>query len=122
VSDFDPGQVISPDQPAVEALPAPSGAGPGAPAPTVALAEGDGVAVPALDGKTVREAVEALQKVGLAPMLVGNGLALEEEPEAGSTVRRGTRITVRFGRPGDGQAQQALSHHRAAASGSAQRE
>jgi hypothetical protein len=32
-------------------------------------------------------------------MLVGNGVALEEEPEAGTTVRRGSRVTVRFGRP-----------------------
>ena len=75
VSDFDPGQVISPDQPAVEAPPAPSVAAPGGPAPTVVLAEGEGVAVPALDGKTVREVVEALQKAGLARILVGNGLA-----------------------------------------------
>jgi cell division protein FtsI (penicillin-binding protein 3) len=122
VSDFDPGQVISPDQPVVDAPPARGPAAVDAPAPTVALAEGDGVAVPVLDGKTVREAVEALQKVGLSPALIGNGLAVEEEPEAGTTVRRGSRITVRFGRPSDGSSQPASSHHRMPARSPAQRE
>ncbi len=68
------------------------------PAPTVALNEGDGITVPQLEGKTVREAIVELAKLGLSPTLVGSGVALDESPEAGSIVRRGARVTVRFGR------------------------
>jgi hypothetical protein len=34
------------------------------------------------------------------PSLIGDGVALEQFPEAGTQVLRGSRVTVRFGRPG----------------------
>jgi cell division protein FtsI (penicillin-binding protein 3) len=70
----------------------------GAPAPTVELAEGDGIAVPQLAGKTVREATQECMKIGLSPVLVGTGIAVEQSPEPGVMIRRGGRITVRFAR------------------------
>jgi cell division protein FtsI (penicillin-binding protein 3) len=70
----------------------------GAPAPTVELAEGDGIAVPQLAGKTVREATQECMKIGLSPVLVGTGIAVEQSPDPGVMIRRGGRITVRFAR------------------------
>ena len=35
------------------------------------------------------------------PSLIGSGVALEQFPEAGTQVLRGSRVTVRFGHPGD---------------------
>jgi cell division protein FtsI (penicillin-binding protein 3) len=66
--------------------------------PTVELAEGEGIPVPQLQGKTVREVTEKCMKLGLSPVLVGTGVAVEQTPEPGSTIRRGSRITVRFAR------------------------
>ena len=57
--------------------------------PTVELAEGAGVQVPNLAGKTVREVTEICEQLGVNPVLVGNGIVQEQEPEAGATVRRG---------------------------------
>jgi cell division protein FtsI (penicillin-binding protein 3) len=98
-SDFDPSQIESLNKTDdVVALP-PQPAADNAPAPTLEFAEGEGVIVPSLSGKTVREVSQECARLGISPVLVGNGVALEEEPEAGTTVRRGSRITVRFGRP-----------------------
>jgi cell division protein FtsI (penicillin-binding protein 3) len=69
-------------------------------APTVELAEGEGIPVPQLQGKTVREVTEKCMKLGLSPVLVGTGVAVEQSPEPGGTIRRGSRITVRFARDG----------------------
>ncbi|MGA9631093.1 MAG: penicillin-binding transpeptidase domain-containing protein, partial [Candidatus Acidiferrales bacterium] len=70
-------------------------------APTAAFAGDDEVVVPALGGETVRGVMEECAKVGLAPSLLGNGIALEQFPSAGTQVLRGSRVTVRFGQPGD---------------------
>jgi len=70
-------------------------------APTAAFAGDDDVVVPALGGETVRGVMEECAKVGLAPALIGNGIALEQFPSAGTQVQRGSRVTVRFGRPED---------------------
>ena len=67
-------------------------------APTVELAEGEGIPVPQLQGKSVREVTEKCMKLGLNPVLVGTGVAVEQSPEPGGTIRRGSRITVRFAR------------------------
>jgi cell division protein FtsI (penicillin-binding protein 3) len=64
--------------------------------PTVALAEGEGIAVPELTGKTVRAVTEECLRLGLTPVLVGTGIAMEQSPEAGVMVRPGSRVTVRF--------------------------
>jgi PASTA domain len=70
-------------------------------APTAAFAGDDEVVVPPLGGETVRGVMEECSKVGLAPDLIGNGIALEQFPSAGTQVPRGSRVTVRFGQPGE---------------------
>jgi cell division protein FtsI (penicillin-binding protein 3) len=67
-------------------------------ATTLALAEGEGIAVPELAGKSVRGVTEELLRLGLNPVLIGTGVAVQQKPEAGTPVRRGARITVRFTR------------------------
>ncbi len=96
VSDFDPVQVEAAEL-AQSSTPPARPAAPAA-APTVALAEGEGIAVPDLRGKTVRRVTEECLRLGLSPVLVGTGVALEQTPGAGTTVRRGSRVTVRFAR------------------------
>jgi cell division protein FtsI (penicillin-binding protein 3) len=102
VSDFDPAQVenagtpsrlpVFPAEPATPQL--------WSAAPTVALAEGEGVAVPRLAGMTVRSVTEQCMKLGLNPVLIGTGVAVEQNPGAGASVRLGSRVTVRFSRAG----------------------
>lgn len=67
-------------------------------APTVAFGEDGAVAVPDLTGSTVRAVIEQCSELGLEPMVLGNGVAVEQLPEAGTQVPRGSRVTVRFGR------------------------
>lgn len=67
-------------------------------APTVAFDETDAVEVPSLAGQTVRSVTEECLRVGLVPSLIGSGVALEQSPEAGARVVRGSRVTIRFGR------------------------
>jgi cell division protein FtsI (penicillin-binding protein 3) len=69
------------------------------PSVTVALDEGGDIAVPDFRGKTMREVTETCIRLGLEPVLVGSGLAVEESPAEGAKVRRGAKITVRFGTP-----------------------
>ena len=97
VRDFDPVQAetgaaaeIGTSEPAPRL---PAGA-----TPTVALAEGEGIAVPPLRGKTVRSVTEECLRLGLTPVLVGTGVAVEQSPEVGAMVRRWSRVTVRFAR------------------------
>ena len=97
VADFNPVQVDT-GAPAIEYVPAVSERSRGSAAPTMELAEGEGVIVPQLQGKTVREVTEQCMKLGLSPVLVGTGVAVEQSPESGATIRRGSRITVRFAR------------------------
>ena len=84
--------------PAPESSATPSVESPTVSAPTAALVEGEGVAVPVLTGKSVREVTEICQRLGMNPVLVGTGVVLEQEPPAGATVARGGAITLRFGR------------------------
>ena len=49
-------------------------------------------------GKTVREAIEECMKLGLTPVLVGTGIAVEQSPDPGVMIRRGSRITIQFAR------------------------
>jgi cell division protein FtsI (penicillin-binding protein 3) len=69
------------------------------PAVTVALDEGGDIAVPDLHGKTMRDVTEMCLRLGLEPVLVGSGLAVDAAPAGGAKVRRGAKITVRFGEP-----------------------
>ena len=70
-------------------------------APTAAFAEQDLIAVPRLAGQSVRGVTEECSRLGLAPVLIGNGVAVEQFPEAGTQVQGGGRVTVRFGRSGE---------------------
>ncbi len=102
VSDFDPAQVESASTPSALPVFPPENAAPGswAVAPTVALPAGEGVAVPQLAGMTVRSVTEQCMRLGLNPVLIGTGVAVEQNPGAGKSVRPGSRVTVRFSRAG----------------------
>jgi len=73
---------------------------PAASAPTVAFGD-QSVVVPSLSGQSVRGVTEECSKLGLAPTLIGSGVAVEQFPEPGTEVLRGSSVTVRFGRPGE---------------------
>lgn len=98
VSDFSPAQRVEPEASLPVFPPEPAAQATGEPAPTVALDEGEGVVVPRLEGMSVRAVTEACLRVGLAPVLIGTGVAVEQKPEAGQRLRRGGRVTVRFAR------------------------
>src|SRR5579863_1144801 len=66
-------------------------------ATTVAIAEGQAVTVPALTGQSVRAVIEACSRLGLMPVLVGNGIALDQSPDAGTKVLPGAKVIVHFG-------------------------
>jgi len=70
-------------------------------APTVAFGDASAIVVPDLTGQTVRVVTEQCSRLGLAPLLIGSGVAVEQYPEGGAQVVRGSRVTVRFGRPGE---------------------
>jgi cell division protein FtsI (penicillin-binding protein 3) len=70
-------------------------------APTMAFGDPSAVVVPNLAGQTVRAVSEECSRLGLVPGLIGNGVAVEQSPESGTVVLRGSRLTVRFGRPGE---------------------
>jgi cell division protein FtsI (penicillin-binding protein 3) len=98
VSDFSPAQRIEPEANLPVFPPEPAAQATGESAPTVAIEEGEGVVVPVLEGMSVRAVTEACLRVGLAPVLIGTGVAIEQKPEAGQRLRRGGRVTVRFAR------------------------
>jgi cell division protein FtsI (penicillin-binding protein 3) len=100
VSDFDSAQMTSASfddsaqvQPISAALPVSTSA------PTVEIAAGEGIPIPDLTGKTVRQVTEICVQLGLNPVLVGAGTVQEQSPLPGSTVRRGTSVIFQFGRP-----------------------
>ena len=63
---------------------------------TVVLDESNGVPVPSFEGRTVRAFVEECLRLGLSPVPVGAGVAVEQSPPSGTRVRAGSRIVVRF--------------------------
>jgi len=70
-------------------------------ASTVAIARGQAVTVPRLTGQGVRAVIEACSRLGLMPVLVGNGVATDQSPDAGTKVLPGTKVIVHFGRSAD---------------------
>ncbi|HEV2341100.1 MAG TPA: penicillin-binding transpeptidase domain-containing protein [Candidatus Acidoferrales bacterium] len=71
---------------------------------TVALAEGQAVIVPKLVGQTVRGVTESCSHLGLMPILIGEGIATDQTPGAGTHVLPGTKVTVHFSLGGDSAA------------------
>jgi len=69
------------------------------PAVTVAVDEGGDIGVPDFSGMTMRDVTERSLRLGLDPVLVGSGLAMNQTPRAEAHVRRGAKITVQFGTP-----------------------
>jgi cell division protein FtsI (penicillin-binding protein 3) len=67
-------------------------------ATTLAVSDAEAVVVPDLAGQTVRGVTEQCSRLGLVPSLIGSGVALEQSPEAGTRMVRGSRVAVRFGR------------------------
>jgi cell division protein FtsI (penicillin-binding protein 3) len=93
-----PGKEVDPDAGEVRAVAVAESQSSASAAPTVALPEGEGIAVPELHGQSVRGVTEVCSRLGLAPVLVGSGIAVEQTPETGTRVPRGSRIMVRFAR------------------------
>lgn len=56
------------------------------------------VMVPKLVGQSVRSVIETCSRLGLDPSLIGEGVALQQFPDAGTGVPQGSQVTVRFGR------------------------
>jgi cell division protein FtsI (penicillin-binding protein 3) len=65
----------------------------------MAADEDGGIVVPDFTGKTMREVTESCLRLGLDPVLVGSSLAAQQTPEAGTKVRRGSKIIVEFETP-----------------------
>jgi cell division protein FtsI (penicillin-binding protein 3) len=97
VADFNPTPLEF-SEPGAVSPPATGRREPMAVAPTVPLLVGEGVVIPALAGKTVREVTEICQQLGVNPVLVGTGIVQDQEPRPGSAVPRGGTVTLRFGR------------------------
>jgi cell division protein FtsI (penicillin-binding protein 3) len=56
------------------------------------------VAVPRFIGDSVRKAIEQAGSAGLSVQVLGNGVAAQQAPAAGTMVPVGTEIVVRFAR------------------------
>jgi len=81
-------QAMPPLNPALASVPEAS---------TVAIAEGQAVTVPNFVGQSVRRVTEACLRLGLTPILIGDGIALDQSPEPGTTVLPGAKVSVSFG-------------------------
>ncbi len=66
-------------------------------APAVAASASGTVTMPNLSGKTVREAAEILDRLGLAMLPVGSGVAVSQSIAPQTPVNAGSEITVTFG-------------------------
>ncbi|HEY6466714.1 MAG TPA: penicillin-binding protein [Candidatus Acidoferrales bacterium] len=56
------------------------------------------VLMPNLVGQSVRSVIETCSRLGLDPSLIGEGVALQQFPDAGTGVPQGSQVTIRFGR------------------------
>jgi len=65
---------------------------------TVILDVNSGPLVPSFVGKTMRGAVETAQQTGMEISILGNGIARQQFPPAGSHLPAGQRVMVRFTR------------------------
>ncbi len=103
LEDFTPGDFSGqPDQPPAASPSSNLGEARSKASPvTVAVDEGGDLQVADFRGKTMREVTENCLRVGLEPILIGSGLAVNQAPAAGTKVRRGAKITVQFGAPAE---------------------
>jgi cell division protein FtsI/penicillin-binding protein 2 len=69
-------------------------------APTAAFGDSSGVVLPNFAGQTIRSVMQACSRLGLVPSLIGDGIAIQQYPDAGSQVPHGSRVTVLLGQPG----------------------
>jgi cell division protein FtsI/penicillin-binding protein 2 len=65
---------------------------------TVVLNDGPLTAVPNFTGLSVRKAAEECQELGLDLSVQGSGLAVQQNPPAGTQVAPGTRVWLKFAR------------------------
>jgi cell division protein FtsI (penicillin-binding protein 3) len=72
--------------------PTPAGSG------MVLMNEGPTITVPNLTSLAARTAIEECQKLGLSLEMFGTGLAVQQDPPAGSRVARGSAVKVLFAR------------------------
>lgn len=68
---------------------------------TVAMNDGQATPLPDFSGKSIRVVIEDCSRQGLVPSLIGDGVALEQYPAAGTQVMQGSTVTIRFGRTGE---------------------
>ena len=66
------------------------------PASSGTIVDVEGVPVPTLVGKSVRQAIEVAQEAGLEIEVIGNGIAREQTPAPGMRIPPGARVAVRF--------------------------
>jgi cell division protein FtsI (penicillin-binding protein 3) len=66
--------------------------------PTVEFGGDAGIVIPSFAGQSVRGVTETCSKIGLTPVLIGSGVAVDQSPEAGVRLLPGGRVTVRFDR------------------------
>ncbi len=67
-----------------------------APSAGTVVVESEGVVVPSLIGKPLRQAVEVAEEAGLEIDVIGNGVARQQNPAPGSKIAPGARVAVRF--------------------------
>ncbi len=89
-----PSSETAQSQPPPSVDPAPATAGKGA----VVVDSSKRVAVPSFLGQPLRHVIEEAGTTGLAVNVVGDGLAREQAPAAGTMVPAGTAVVVRFSR------------------------
>ena len=63
---------------------------------SIVTRNGDSVEVPDFSGNSLRKVVEACTRLGLEPVLVGNGVAVAQQPAARTRLPRGSRVRVEF--------------------------
>jgi len=88
-------ELLAPDKAQTAPLVAPPTPAPAGAKGSVIVASGQQVAVPSFVGLAMRKVVEQAGQLGLGVQVIGNGIAREQAPAAGSMVPVGTQVIVR---------------------------